>query len=60
MENVPNGMFLEYFIGLAKENKESCCYGYPVTKEKRQINIFENVMHFVLVKTGREYLKYIQ
>ena len=58
MENVPNGMFWEYFIGLAKVTKESCCYGYPVTKEK--LNIFEKVMHFVLVKTEREYLKYIQ
>ena len=34
MENIPNRMFLEYFLGLAKVTKESCCYGYPVTKEK--------------------------
>ena len=27
-------MFLECFIGLTEVTKESCCYGYPVTKEK--------------------------
>ena len=34
-ENIPNRMFLECFIGLTKVTKESCCYGYPVTKEKQ-------------------------
>ena len=54
-------MFWEYFIDLTKVTKESCCYGYPVTKEKQNGKyIFGNVMHFVLVKTEREYLKYIQ
>ena len=42
MENVPNRMFLECFICLTGVTKESCCYGYPVTKEntKWQMNIF--------------------
>ena len=26
-ENVPNGMFLECFIGLTEVTKERCCYG---------------------------------
>ena len=28
-------MFLECFIGLTEVTKESCCYGYPVTKGKK-------------------------
>ena len=32
---LPNRMFLECFIGLNGVTKESCCYGYPVTKEKQ-------------------------
>ena len=34
-ENIPNRMFLECFIGLTEVTKESCCYGYSVTKEKQ-------------------------
>ena len=53
--------FWECFIGSNKVTNESCCYGYPVTKDKQIANnIFWNGMHFVLVKTEREYLKYIQ
>ena len=33
--NIPNRMFLECFIGLTEMTKESCCYGYPATKEKQ-------------------------
>ena len=46
MENVPNGIFLDCFKGL--------------TEVTKQMNTFGNVMQFVLVKTEREYLKYIQ
>ena len=35
IENIPNRMYLECFIGLTEVTKESCCYGYPVTKEKQ-------------------------
>ena len=38
MENVPNGMFLECFIGLTEVTKKSCCHGYQVTKEKQNGN----------------------
>ena len=34
-ENIPNRFFFECFIGLTKVTKESCCFGYPVTKEKQ-------------------------
>ena len=34
MGNVKNRMFLGCFIGLTKVTKESCWYGYQVTKEK--------------------------
>ena len=60
MGNVPNLMFWECFKGLTKVTKENCCYGYPLRKTKSKMIIFENVMPFVLVKTGMEYLKYIQ
>ena len=38
-------MFLECFIGLTEVNKESCCYGYPVTKENNMANEYLGECH---------------
>ena len=38
-------MFLECFIGLTEVTKESCCYGYPVTKENKMANEYLRECH---------------
>ena len=38
-------MFLECFIGLTEVTEESCCYGYPVTKENKMANEYLGECH---------------